>query len=38
MRIDKLIRSLRRNLKQTTDPALRKRLVEAIQRLREGES
>lgn len=34
MRLDKLIRTLRRNLEQTSDPDLRKRLIEAIQRLR----
>lgn len=37
MSIGKLIRSLRRNLEQTSDPDLRKRLFEAIQRLRDAE-
>jgi hypothetical protein len=34
MRIDKLIRTLQRNLEQTSDADLRRRLIEAIERLR----
>jgi TATA-binding protein-associated factor Taf7 len=34
MRIDKLIRTLKRNLEQTSDPDLRRRLIDAIERLR----